>query len=243
MLIDLHTHSSGISRCCRVTAREMLDLAKQIGLDGVALTNHYQKNYVTDGDWLGFAKRYLAEYNAAWEYGERIGLRVLFGIEVTMERYPKVHMLIYGTEQAFLLDNPTLFELSQEELYRLVKQNGGVLIQAHPYRKGKRLLDTRLMDGIEINSHPLYPEGPCLAELAEVASHAGLILTCGGDYHADTFRPTCGTYLPESVGDTQALARYLSTSSSIDLYVQEPLQSQHYPVTYTRKNGISSAFR
>ena len=65
MLIDLHAHSSGISHCCRIPYDEVLRQARDVGLDGIALTNHYYKGYVTDGDQVGFAKRYTED---AYDY-------------------------------------------------------------------------------------------------------------------------------------------------------------------------------
>ena len=46
MLIDLHAHTSGISRCCRIPAPEVLRRAKEVGLCGIVLTNHYTKSYL-----------------------------------------------------------------------------------------------------------------------------------------------------------------------------------------------------
>ena len=46
MLIDLHAHSSGISRCCRYDYKTILDHAKEVGIDGIVLTNHYQAEYL-----------------------------------------------------------------------------------------------------------------------------------------------------------------------------------------------------
>jgi histidinol phosphatase-like PHP family hydrolase len=44
MLIDMHAHSSGISTCCQIPYDKVIDTAKENGMDGIVLTNHYQKN-------------------------------------------------------------------------------------------------------------------------------------------------------------------------------------------------------
>lgn len=220
MLIDLHAHSSGISHCCRIDAAEVLRQANAVGLDGIVLTNHYQKSYV-DGDVHEFVKRYIDEYHAAKVCGEELGCRVFFGIEVTAEQYPNVHLLIYGVDEAFLNTYPTLYDYSLEELYRIVHENGGTLIQAHPFRNGTHVLDVQYLDGIEINCHPLYKRSYS-AELIEIATENGLIVTCGGDFHADTYRPHCGTYLPEDITDDRALGAYLRTTDRIELRIHEP---------------------
>ena len=48
MLIDLHAHTGGISKCCRIPADKVVQAAKDVGLDGIVLTNHYQKETVAD---------------------------------------------------------------------------------------------------------------------------------------------------------------------------------------------------
>ena len=233
MLIDLHAHSSGISKCCRIPAEEVLRVAQEHGIDGIVLTNHYVKTYVRDGDYAAFAKRYVTEYRYAKELGDACGLRVLFGIELTVAWDPKVHVLIYGVEESFLERYPTLFDLSQQELYELVKANGGVVVQAHPYRGGNRLLDTAYLDGIEISCHPLY-EGTYLQELTAVAKTHGLLLTCGGDFHADTHRPHCGMYLPDSIQTGVELGAYLASANEVTLCVQEVDETTSHDVVYTR---------
>lgn len=236
MLIDLHAHSSGISKCCRIPAEQVVRAALEVGLDGIVLTNHYQKNYVTDGDYTAFAKRYVEEFRYAKQCGDALGLKVFFGVEITTEQYPGVHMLLYGIEESLIETHPTLFDLSQEELYRLTKEAGGTVIQAHPYRKGKRLLDTRYMDGVEVNCHPLYGTSD-FADMLKIAEGANLILTCGGDYHADTYRPRCGTYLPDTLKDSVELGRLIGTADSLTLCIHEPNTPTPYDFLYVRPSA------
>lgn len=221
MLIDLHAHSSAISKCCRMPFEQVLKQTLASGLDGIVLTNHYQKSYIEDGDLAAFVEKYIAEFLAAEQYGREIGCRVFFGIEVTVERYPNVHMLIYGVAPEFLRKHPRLFDLTQKELYQLVKANNGVLVQAHPFRNGTTVLDTQYLDGIEINCHPLY-RNSYSKEILQIAEENHLAVTCGGDFHADTYRPTCGMFLPDDVKDSLEFGSYLLRKESKTLCVQEP---------------------
>lgn len=235
MLIDLHAHSSGISPCCRMDAAQVVEAAKNIGLDGIVLTNHYQKEYVKGGDCAAFARRYVEEYRYTKACGEKIGCKVFFGIEVTMEQYGGVHLLIYGVGEDFVLQNPAIFDCSQKNLYRLVRDWGGALIQAHPMRKGKNvLLDIQYLDGVELNCHPKY-DCTHLQELSALAKENGLILTAGGDFHADTHRPLCGTSLPDGMDATTELGTFLRTTSTIDLQIQAPGDTQSHRLTFTRE--------
>lgn len=221
MLIDLHAHSSGISKCCRIPFEAGIRAALDVGLDGVVLTNHYQKSYVKDGDYGAFARRYTEEFRNAKAYGDGAGCKVFFGAEITMERYAGTHLLLYGITERFIEENPTLFDWTMEEMYVAVKAIGGALVQAHPYRNGGSLLPVRYFDGVEVNCHPLYGKSD-FVDMVEIAQKNGLILTCGGDYHADTYRPQCGTYLPDDLQDGVALGRYLLETDKLQLCIHEP---------------------
>jgi hypothetical protein len=94
-------------------------------------------------------------------------------------------------------------------------------VQAHPYRGGKSvLLDLKYLDGVEVNCHPLY-DGTHLDELAKIARDNELLLTCGGDYHADTIRPKCGVYFKDDIIKMSELMQELLTSEETKLCVQE----------------------
>lgn len=221
MLIDLHAHSKGISKCCRIPYHEVLCTALEYGIDGLVLTNHYQKSYIEDGDLDAFVEKYIAEFYAAEAYGRKIGCKVYFGIEVTTELYPGVHMLIYGVTPEFVRKYPSMFDLTQKELYQIVKAENGMLVQAHPFRNGTTVLDTAYMDGVEINCHPLYGKSYA-ADLLSIAEGSGLHVTCGGDFHADTYRPKCGMIIPDEIADSRDLCTWLLSGEEKALYMQEP---------------------
>lgn len=235
MLIDLHAHTSGISTCCRVPAPDIVRAAAAVGTDGIVLTNHYQRAYVADSDCAAFAKRYTDEYRYAVECGAEVGIKVFYGMELTMERHSGAHILVYGVSPDFTVTYPDLFAWTLEDTYRLVHENGGMLVQAHPFRNGRDLLqELSFLDGVEANSHPLY-DATHVERLTEIAHSAGLILTSGGDYHADTHRPHCGAYLPDTITNESELCNYLLTTDRIDLLVQEPRETESRRVTYTRR--------
>lgn len=240
MLIDMHAHTSGISRCCKIAAPEMLRVARNAGIDGVVLCNHYQSCYVSDGDFDAFARRYVAEYELTKAAGDAMDFPVFFGIEVTMERHTlAAHMLVYGVGTDFVFAHPKMFAYTQEELWRAVHAAGGILVQAHPWRKEDHLLDIRYLDGIEVSCHPLY-DGTHLAGMVDIATKHGLLLSCGGDFHNDTHRPKCGVYLPNGIENTQMLAAYLAGAEDIRMAVQEVDERRTHNVIFRRRVGIIS---
>ena len=232
MLIDLHAHSSGISRCCRADGQEVVRIAKEVGIEGLVLTNHYQKSYIINNDVTGFARRYIDEYDYVKSEGEKIGLNVYFGIEVTLSKHRDIHVLIYGVDTSFVEEYSDIFDYTQEDLYRLVKKHNGILVQAHPYRKNiDNLLDVNYLDGVEVNCHPLY-EGTHIEKIFEIAKNNNLIVTCGGDYHADTHRAKCGVYLPNEIKNVYDIKNYLLNTEKIDLCIQEVDSFKAYNISY-----------
>ncbi|MBE6670195.1 MAG: PHP domain-containing protein [Ruminococcaceae bacterium] len=234
MLIDLHAHSAGISTCCLIPYNEVIDTAIEHGIDGAVLTNHYSRKFMKECSPEEFAKRYIEEYRAAKEYADSVGFKLFFGAEVTMKLHKNAHVLLYGIDEDFVLAHPTMHMYTHSELYRLVKEAGGAFVQAHPLRKEDKLLDVSMLDGIELSCHPLY-EGTRADVLLDIAKEAGIILTCGGDYHADTYRPHCGIYLDEGIKDEKALSDFLCTTDRVTLCIHEVGTETPYDLTYERK--------
>lgn len=92
MRADLHTHSTASDG--QYTPAELVRLARDRGLDALALTDHD----TVDG---------LAE---AVQEGERLGVRVIRGIELSAKEYPTFHILGYGFDP----EAPALSALCRE---------------------------------------------------------------------------------------------------------------------------------
>ncbi len=233
MLIDLHAHTKGMSECCRAPASVIVKVAKDNGIDGIVLTNHYLRQ--DDGDHKEYARRYTDEYYYTKECGDAIGCVVIYGMEVTMDLYGGPHILIYGVEPAFTVEHSLIFSYTMEELYAAVKAAGGMVVHAHPFRNGtNKLPDCSCVDGLELSSHPQY-DGTYVERLTEMAHAKGLILTSGGDYHHDVpYRPYCGVHLPDDVTDTHALCEYLLHAETVEVQYQEPYAEERVRLTYER---------
>ena len=180
------------------------------------------------------AKRYVDEYRAAKRYADSIGFSLLFGVEVTLKLHGNAHVLLYGISEDFVLRHPSMHLYTHEQLYRLVKEEGGAFVQAHPLRGGGTLLDLSQLDGIELSCHPLY-EGTMAESLLKTAKENNLAVTCGGDYHADTYRAHCGMYLDESISDTNALAKHLLSANEFRLKIHEVNTDTPYDLVYVRE--------
>ena len=130
-------------------------------------------------------------------------------------------MLVYGVSPEWLVNYPNLYDLEMSELYELVHKYNGIVVQAHPLRKNINvLLDTKYLDGIELNSHTIN-EGPHTEEILEIAKANDLLVTSGGDFHNDAPRAKCGVYLPDDLNETMDIVNYLKNSVEYKMVVQE----------------------
>ncbi len=242
MLIDPHTHSSGISTCCRISGEQAVDAAMDTGLDGFVLTNHYVEYYVGGERFPtheAFAQTYVEEFRRIKEYGDRKGFRVWFGLEVTAAWHNSVHLLVYGVEEDFILQHPRICQYPLEKLYETVHSAGGILVQAHPYRLERLLQDLRYLDGVEASCHPhLRYGGSYSSEMEAIARENGKILTCGGDFHGDVpYRPNCGILLPETVKSVKEMKEFLCSSPEWTLRIHEP-GGEVFDLNYHRKGDV-----
>lgn len=107
MLLDLHNHTR-FSPDSRVEPAELVALAKRIGLQGLAITDHNS----------------IAGVKEAEEAAGR-GFLVIPGIEVSSRQG---HVLAYGVREAIPRD------LEAAETVARIVALGGVAVAAHPYR-------------------------------------------------------------------------------------------------------------
>ena len=235
MLIDMHAHSAPMSTCGKRPANEIMEISRDAGMDGIVLANHYNRKGMHEGEsYEQYAHRYIEDFELSKKYAAQLGYKLFFGIEVSPLAYKKTHLVIYGADYDFILANTNMIEYDQIQLYRAVKEAGGVLVQAHPYRKNvDRLLDVNYLDGIELSCHPGY-DGTHVEELSAIARAHGKILTCGGDFHGGAVRPRCGMYLPDDIKDTHDIARYLESTPAVSLCIQEVGTEEQYDLTFER---------
>ena len=126
MIIDLHTHTQEYSSCSYLPLEELIQRAMEVGLDGVAVTDHSR---------IGGAE-------AAQELGAKYGLPVFRGVEV---HTTLGDILVFGLYQDFP------WEMDGHRLLHMVEEASGAAIAAHPFRSGGYALGQSLrMAGIPI---------------------------------------------------------------------------------------------
>ena len=163
-MYDLHIHTEESSLCGRIPAKEMIRLYHDKGYQGVAVTDHYNKNFfhsVIHLSWTEQVDSFLQGYRIAKDEAKKYDMDVFLGIEFR-ELSNTNDFLVYGLSEDFLYKYPHLYRLKIEEAVKLFRKNEGVIYQAHPYRsKGSFLSNPDFLDGIEVhngNSRQSYDE-------------------------------------------------------------------------------------
>ena len=136
MKFDLHMHTTRHSPDSEMDPFALLRRAREVGLDGVVITEH---------DWL-WTEDELDELRAIDP-----GLVVLTGIEVSTRQG---HFLAYGVKDPFAVPRG----IGVAELCREVHRQGGAVVAAHPYRWNQPFDDILRterpdLDGLELMSN------------------------------------------------------------------------------------------
>lgn len=108
MLIDMHNHTRTSSPCSALSAEELIETARERGLDALCVTDHI----------------FIEGANVAQEIGQKLHFPIFRGIEARSEIGD---MLVYG----YYKDIPDRIPL--DELCERVHEAGGVVFVAHPY--------------------------------------------------------------------------------------------------------------
>ncbi len=214
--IDTHVHTSEVSTCARVPARDVVKLYKLAGYDGIVITDHYNSwSFETYGvkTWPRIMDRYLSGYREAREEGERVGLVVLPGMEITFDGPYYADFLVYGLDPEYLYHFPALHKLGLRRFRELVVPLGAFVSHAHPFRAGCTPADPSLIDAVEV-----YNGGNDPAEnrrALEFARRHGLPELSGSDFHHRSAVGRGGVVLPDRVGDMTGFVRALRANPQL----------------------------
>ena len=147
-LYETHMHTSESSKCANNTGAEMARACRDAGYAGIIITDHsWYGNCRIDRNlpWQEWVEEFCRGYENARRWGDENDFSVFFGFESC---YRGPEFLIYGVDKDWLMTHPQIRDASIEEQYELVHGAGGMVIQAHPFRKE---------DYIEVFRQ--YPEG------------------------------------------------------------------------------------
>jgi predicted metal-dependent phosphoesterase TrpH len=191
---DIHTHTSEVSKCGLISARELVWFYKRLGFTGICVTDHFLNGNTTvpkDPPWEIKVELFCRGFENAYEEGRKIGLDVFFGWEYS---YKGMDLLTFGFDKEWLLNQPDLLSLSVNEYCDLVHSDGGIVIHAHPFREASYIPKIRLIprkvDAVEtINACRTDFENQCADKYAEMYN---LTKVAGSDTHSDQLSRVSG---------------------------------------------------
>ena len=154
-LYETHLHTAGVSKCATSLGAEYIAGYIDSGYSGIMVTDHfYNGNTVISKKlpWKEWVNRFCMGYENAKNEGDRRGFDVFFGWEETFDGFDDY--LVYGLDKNWLFEHPEVRFWTRGEQYRAVKEAGGCVVQAHPFRLRhyiKRIvLSTGCVDAVEV---------------------------------------------------------------------------------------------
>lgn len=194
-LYETHLHTSPVSKCARATVRETLEYYKSAGYAGVFITNHFIDGNINIDRALPYEERirfYFSDYEEGKRLEREIGISVFCGVESTY--IGGTDFLIYGLSKEWFLAHPEIETMPRREMLELMRADGALIIQAHPFREARYIECVRLfpnhVDGVEVFN---ASNTDATNEMAKkYADHYGLRHFAGSDNHSAGDRTVFG---------------------------------------------------
>lgn len=184
-LYETHMHTAHVSACGVTEPEDYIDVYKRAGYAGIIITDHFfNGNSGIDRSlpWDEKVRQYCSGYERALKAAEGKDFDVFFGIEYNFDGD---EYLLYGLDKEWLLNHPEIMEQTHEGLFKMVNEAGGLMIQAHPYRKRDYIKSINLhpecVHGLEVYNAGNNPQENDLA--LELAEKYNLPCTSGSDMH------------------------------------------------------------
>lgn len=183
---EMHLHTSEVSSCARVSARDIPKLYQSKGYDVLVVTDHYRKGFFESRkyrSWDDAVSDFTRGYYKVANEGVKCGIRVLLGMEITFNRGLEDY-LIYGINEEFLRKHPKLYKKNIKHIYKLAEKNNLFVAQAHPFREYIKHVETKYIHGFEVyngsKTHNSHND-----EALSYAEEHNLIQIGGSDFHHD----------------------------------------------------------
>ena len=121
---ETHLHTAPVSKCARASVRENLEYYKELGYDGVFVTNHFIDGNINADRSLPYDELiefYCTDYEEAVRLSDEIGIKVFFGVELS---YGGTDFLVYGLDKEWYLSHPEIRDMGKSEELKLFIENG-----------------------------------------------------------------------------------------------------------------------
>lgn len=132
---ETHLHTNQASACGISPGKAYIRPYLDAGYSGIIVTDHFfngNTNISYKLPWKERVRRLCSGYEEAKAYGDRSGLSVFFGFEYS---YGQDEFLVYGLSPEYLAEHPEIMGWDHRTLYETVDKEGGLVVQAHPFRE------------------------------------------------------------------------------------------------------------
>lgn len=188
---EMHCHTNWCSRCAHNSPQEMAQAYWEKGYAGMVITDHFLLgNSAVDQSlpWEEKMRAYDAPRQAVQEWAQQQGVdfQAFLGLEHHYGSGKEV--LTYGIDLEFLLCHPNLHLLPLKDYTDTVRQGGGLISMAHPYRE-EPYIDPNVLpqpdclDGAEAFNYGNRTDREN-QRAVELIRKYHLIPTSGGDIHS-----------------------------------------------------------
>lgn len=217
---ETHLHTAPVSHCAKAGVEETLVFYKEMGYDGVFVTNHFLDGNMNwdykNAPYEEAINFYFSDYEAALKLSKKIGIKVFQGVELT---YKGTDFLIYGLDKKWYLEHPEIMDMKKSEELAFMMECGALVIQAHPFREARYIDHIRLyprqIHGVEVcNAYRTDFEN---AMAKHYAQGYGLLEFAGTDNHwAGDAKALAGVYTDTPIENEQDfIARVLNKETKI----------------------------
>jgi len=214
---ETHLHTKEASACARSYGAQYIAVYKRLGYSGICVTDHFLNGNTAIDRSLGWEEQ-INGFCLGWERakaeGDRQGLSVFFGWE---HAFDGDEFLIYGLDKEWLLDHSEMMEWDQHTLFERVDRDGGLMIQAHPFRERAYIK--------AVNLHPYSCHG---SEVINGQNEQAFNLRAEAYARAYALAPTCG-------GDIHTIEEASALSQA--MIFEEPLTTIHDFVDAIKKQS------
>ena len=207
----MHCHTAETSECAAALAKDTVEFYKSIGYSGLVITDHY--SFLTFGTDSAFKRqidvdKYLKGYHCALEAAGD-DFTVLLGMEIRYFATTNDY-LVYGIDEDFLRKNGNMLFKGPRRFYKLVKESGAIIVQAHPFRPYIHRANPKYIDGCEIFNGKDKDKDLNQKAQAWAKKEKFQIVTGGADYHRESQRGNVsGIITEEKINTNDDLVRIL----------------------------------
>lgn len=153
-LYETHCHTNVTSACSRLSPEDIVDLYLKNGYTGVFITDHFLNGNCVgkireEKDFKKQIEMFFEGYRKVKDVANGT-IDVFCGFETS---YKGTDVLVYGWDEEKTKLYPEIMSMTMREFINFVNDNGGLTVQAHPFREANYIDHIRLFpetEGVEV---------------------------------------------------------------------------------------------